>query len=414
MKYNSPDLAKLYRAESGRILAALIIISRDITMAEDAMQDAFAQAVEKWSVNGEPNNKAAWLFTVARRRLIDNIRKESHRSSRQTQQAVTDMFQYNDSPCETDADIPDERLRLIFVCCHPALAQNAQVALTLKTLCGLTTREIARAYLTSEVAMNQRITRTKRKIRDAGIAYSVPEGDALVERLPSVLATIYLIYNESYSAYTGQTLTREDLANEAIRLARVLYCLLSNPSVAGLLALMLLHDARRPARSSQTQAYIPLQDQDRSLWDQVKIREGTQLVLAALAKSNPDTYQIEAAISSLHATSPSWQETDWPQIEQLYSLLYQLNPSPIVMLNLIVAKAYKGEVNQAYQQLKKIEAELTDYQPYYAAKAELSLMLKLFDESLRNYDKAIALTENEAEKNFLKVKRAGIDNNSAK
>ena len=404
----SPDLAKLYRAESGRILAALVMVCRDISLAEDALQDAFTQALEKWPQSGNPDNKSAWLYTVAKRRLIDLIRKESHRSARQSQQAVVDLFQRDDSICETDADIPDERLRLIFSCCHPALAQNVQVALTLKTLCGLSSKEIARAYLSSEVTMNQRITRAKRKIRDAGISYSVPEGDALTERLPSVLATIYLIYNESYNAYAGQTLTRDDLADEAIRLARVLYYLLPNPSVAGLLGLMLLHDARRHARRSNQSSYIPLEQQDRSLWDQDKIREGTQLILTALAQGKPDSYQIEAAISSLHATSSNWQETDWPQIEQLYLVLYQLNPSPIVMLNLNVARAYKGELEQAYQAVKNIETDLADYQPYYAAKAELSSKLELFDESLQSYDKAIALTENEAEKEFLKAKREKV------
>jgi len=377
-------------------------------MAEDALQDTFSQAIEKWPVSGEPENKTAWLFTVARRRLIDRIRKESLRSSQQVRQAVADMHQQDDIECETDAEIPDERLKLIFTCCHPALAQKTQVALTLKTLCGLTVREIARAYLTSETTMNQRITRAKRKIRDAGINYEVPEGNLLVERLSSVLATIYLIYNESYNAFEGQTLSREDLANEAIRLARILYSLLPNPSAQGLLALMLLHDARRLSRSTKAQAYIPLQDQDRSIWDKAKIREGTRLTLSALAQGNPDSYQIEAAISSLHATATSWQETDWPQIEQLYKVLYKLNPSPIILLNLNVAKAYKGETEQAYEAVVKLQSDLTNYQPYHAAMAELSFRLGFFHDALQSYDKAITLTKNEAEKNFLISKRETV------
>ena len=380
-------------------------------MAEDALQDACLQAVEKWPVKGVPDNKAAWLFTVARRRLIDSIRKNSHRNSLQTQQALFDLYRNHDSSCEMDEDIPDERLRLIFSCCHPALAPKAQVALTLKILCGLTTNEIARAYLTSQAAMDQRITRAKRKIRDAGIRYSVPEGEALKARLPSVLSTIYLIYNESYSAYSGQTLTREDLANEAIRLARVLYALLPHTDIAGLLALMILHDARRRARNSASQAYIPLEFQDRSLWDKPKIREGTNLVLASLAVGTPNRYLIEAAISALHANSPTWEKTDWAQIEQLYAQLLRHNPSPIVALNLYTAQAFKGDVKTAYDSMKKLESELQDYQPFYAAKAELASMLNYYDESQFSLNKAIDLTNNQAEKQFLIAKRDKLRKN---
>ncbi len=397
----SPDLTQLYRAESGRIIAALVMVCKDFTMAEDAFHDACIQAVEQWSQHSAPENKTAWLFTVARRRLIDRIRKESHRKSQQIQQQLTDMYQQDDHSTESDEEIPDERLRLIFTCCHPALVQDAQVALTLKTLCGLTIREIARAYLISEVAMTQRLVRAKRKIEDAGISYVVPEGEDLTQRLSSVLSTIYLIYNESYSAYEGQSLTREDLANEAIRLARVLYTLLPEPPVAGLLALILLHDARRKARQSKTQEFIPLEFQDRSLWDQQKIKQGTDLVLTSLARGRPDPYQIEAAISALHSTSKSWQQTDWKQIHELYQVLYELKPSPIVALNLNVAKAFKGEIKSAFKALLDIEKDLKDYQPFYVAKAEILSMLSRKEQALDQYRKAINLSQNQAEKQFL-------------
>ena len=385
------------------------MLCKDISMAEDALQDAFTQAVEKWPVSGIPDNQVAWLFTVARRRAIDQIRKQSHRCSQQTQQALQESISLTESVSEADEPIPDERLRLIFTCCHPALAPNVQVALTLKTLCGLSVKEIARAFLISEVAMNQRITRAKRKIRDTAISYSIPQGEALAQRLPTVLSTIYLIYNESYNAYVGQTLSREDLANEAIRLAQILYSLLPQASVAGLLALMLLHDARRQSRQSKKQSYIPLEQQDRRLWDQSKIQRGTCLVVAALAQGQPDDYQIQAAISAVHASSPSWQETDWRQIQQLYAVLFKINPSPVVALNMNVAKAFHGEVEQAYAALKKIELKLVDYQPFYAAKAQLESMLNKNEASIRSYEKAIALTKNEAEKQFLCAKLKALN-----
>ena len=265
---------------------------------------------------------------------------------------IADSLQPEQLESEAAQPIPDERLKLIFTCCHPALNQQSQVALTLKTLCGLSAREIARAYLISEIAMNQRLVRAKQKIKKAGIPYRVPGKADLEERLDSVLATIYLIYNESYSAYEGQTLTREDLAEEAIRLAEILHKLLPTPEVAGLLALMLLHQARSPARCSTERAFIPLQEQDRGLWNQQKISAGRHVLLQALDQGKPGKYQLQASISALHSEAASWQETDWKQIFLLYLTLYEAEPTPVIMLNGIVALANSGRADEALHRLE--------------------------------------------------------------
>ncbi len=399
-------LARTFRAESGRILASLMMLTRDIDLAEDALHDALVQASHEWQEKGTPNNPAGWLLTTARRRLIDHIRKEKHRSAEATLQAIVDT-QPTNKEVEHDT-FKDERLRLIFVCSHPALAEDVRVPLTLKTLCGLSTREIARAYLSSEVAMNQRLTRAKRKIRDAGIAYEVPEGDALYERLASVLAVIYLMYNESYSAFEGQTLTRSDLAQEAIRLARLLKTLLPLPDVDGLLALLLLHDSRRAARSSDTDAFIPLERQDRKCWDHGLIKEGTQLALTSLAKGKPGVYQVQAAISALHAMAPSWRETDWSQIQQLYGVLSSIAPSPIVSLNHAMVYAYLDDLETAYKQVCDLEVALKNYQPFYVSRAELEYRRGNLKKAMEDYQKALRLTKNEAEKTFLITKKNDI------
>ncbi|MCL4154165.1 UNVERIFIED_CONTAM: hypothetical protein GTU68_040310, partial [Idotea baltica] len=341
--------------------------TRDISLAEDALQDAFLNASTAWAKNGKPKKESAWLLTVARRRLIDLIRKESHRSKESTLLSITET-QTDKNEHEFEAGYPDERLRLIFICCHPALAENVRVPLTLKTLCGLSVREIARAYLVSEHAMEQRLTRAKRKIRDVGIAYKVPAGDALKERLDSVLSVVYLIYNESFSAFEGQTLTREALANEAIRLVRLLHTLLPCPEVDGLLALLLLHDSRRLTRSSPEQAFIPLEHQDRSQWNQSLIKEGVSLALSSLALGKPGVYQVQAAISSLHAVSPNWKATDWQQIQQLYDVLMQIEPSPVIELNKVMAIAYGGDTQTALDKLNELEEPLKKYQPFYVAR----------------------------------------------
>ncbi len=307
---------------------------------------------------------------------------------------------------EQDEIVPDERLRLIFTCCHPALSEDARVALTLRTLCGLTAREIARAFLTSESTMNQRLSRAKAKIRDAGIAYVVPEADDLPARLHSVLAVIYLIYNESYSAYEGQTLSRHDLALEAVRLADILYKLLPDPEVSGLLALIRLHHARRAAREDVNGVLISLEHQDRRMWDHAEITQATGILLSTLAQGQPGPYQIQAAISALHATAKNWSETDWPQILALYQTLYEMTGSPIVALNRAVALANSGDVAKAISVVDALSDVLATYQPFHAARADLLARLGHREEANTAYDHAIALSRNDAEKAFLIARRA--------
>ncbi|MGB0132969.1 RNA polymerase sigma factor [Dokdonella sp.] len=407
MEQNREGLARIFRAESGHILAALMMHTRDIDQAEDALADGLLQATRRWADEGMPANPAGWLFMVARRRLIDSFRKESLRNSEVFHQAIQDVM-FNQDPFDipgADEAIPDERLRLIFTCCHPALAEDARVPLTLKTLCGLSVREIARAFLVSEAAMNQRLTRAKRKILKAGIAYAVPEGEALSERLPSVLSVIYLIYNESFNAFEGQTLSRQDLAEESIRLARLLDELLPRPEVEGLLALLLLNHSRSAARSSAEKSFIPLELQDRARWDRSLIREGTQRVLNALAKGEPDPYQIQAAISALHAMAPDWGSTDWVQIQGLYASLQKLNPSPVVALNRAMAFAYGGDADTAARQLQPLAKALADYQPFHVACAELAARTGRRQAALDHYATAMTLTKNSAERDFLIGKR---------
>lgn len=441
---NEQTWAHVFRTDYGRLLSVLMTHANDIQLAEDVLQEAFIQAMEAWpdaskpdektsaastslsvptsqskpQSESKPNNMCAWLLTVARRRLIDRFRRQSflHDKLHVNEgaiQAITESLHphrdaingYSDSGYgdehESDQPIPDERLKLIFTCCHPALSKEARVALTLKTLCGLSAREIARAYLVSETTMNQRLTRAKRKIKRAGIAYAVPDSTVLHERLPSVLSVIYLIYNESYSAFEGQTLTRKDLAREAIRLAYILRSLLPRPEVSGLLALVLFHDARREARSRPSQPFIPLEEQDRSLWDQPAITEARTILLTAMAEGKPDTYQIQAAISALHSQAARWEDTDWKQIELLYGVLYQIEPSPVVRLNQAVAIAHAGRLNHALHLLHQLEQDLPHYQPFYAARAHVAQQLSEHGVAVADYDKAIKLSKNFIERDYL-------------
>lgn len=405
-----PDnLARIFRARYGQLIAALVANCGDLQLAEDALQHAFLQASEKWADDNAPGKPEAWLFTVAKRHLIDRLRQSSRQSAEHTLTAISESMQLDQAIPEGAQTIPDERLKLIFTCCHPALKPAAQVALTLKTLCGISAREIARAYLVSETTMNQRLVRAKKKIRKAGIAYEVPEGEALTDRLTSVLAVIYLIYNESYSAFEGQTLTRKDLAEEAIRLARVLHRLLPATEVSGLLALMLLQQSRQPARSNHEHAFIPLEQQNRALWDKHKISEGRTILLGALAQGKPGKYQLQAAISALHSEAESWQQTDWQQITLLYLALHETEPSPIVKLNGLVAMAQSGRDQEAHEQIKQLADQLAEYQPFYAAKAELECRLSLIAEAKLSYRQAIRRSKNQAEKKFLEERLAKIN-----
>jgi len=361
-------LARIFRAESGQVLASLACFSRDLQLAEDALQDASEQGSKKWPEHGVPENPSAWLHLEAKRKLIDKLRQQHTQQSQQKLQLIEQsLYMQSDSTAETDYEVPDERLRLIFTCCHPALNEVAQVVLTLRTLCGLDVRETARAYLTSETTIGQRITRAKKKIRDAGISYEVAKAEQLRFRLPSVLKVIYLIYNESYSASEGQTLTRQDLANEAIRLNLLMVKLIPTLEVFGLAALMLFHDARRSSRSSLTDPYIPLEQQNRNLWDQAKIEQANAFIHQALKYQERGSYKIQAAISALHSGAKSWCATDWPQIQLLYMSLLQLHPSPVVALNLAIAMANGGQLKQAYEDVIALSDELDQYQPYHAA-----------------------------------------------
>jgi len=396
------SLARIFRAESGQVLSSLMYVCQDLQMAEDALQDAFVQASIQWPKEGSPENKGAWLHTVAKRKLIDKLRQSKSQKSQQKLQLIEQNFSIQSQQvAESDYDVPDERLRLIFTCCHPALNAEAQVALTLRTLCGINVKEIARAYLTSEVAMGQRITRAKKKIKDAGIAYSVPTKDQLVNRLPSVLKVIYLIYNESYNAYESQTLTKAELAQEAIRLSLLMVELLPNSEVLGLAALLLFHDSRRGSRQSAQESYIPLEKQNRKLWDDAIIQRADHYLCAALDYQQPGPYLIQAAISSLHANAQNWHATDWRQIHLLYSSLYRLNPSAIVALNCAVSLAFYGDINKAYKNIIELEDTLKRYQPYYAAKAELEVRLKQYALAMNSLNEAIKLSKNNSERDFL-------------
>jgi RNA polymerase sigma-70 factor, ECF subfamily len=328
----------VYRADSRRVLATLIRLLGDFDLAEDALHDAFAAAVRQWPRDGVPANPRAWLVSAGRFRAIDALRRRSRHDAAQAELAR--QLEASVEPADRDGEgIEDDRLRLIFTCCHPALPPEARVALTLREVCGLTTEEIARAFLTSPPTLAQRIVRAKAKIRDARIPYRVPGRAELAERLDTVLHVVYLVFNEGYSASRGESLTRHDLSGEAIRLGRLLHELLPDPEVTGLLALMLLHESRRAARSSPAGDLVVLEDQDRSLWDRARIAEGTALVERALSTRRFGPYTLQAAISAVHAEAPAADATDWAQIVGLYDVLLRVVPSPVVELNRAVALA---------------------------------------------------------------------------
>jgi len=389
-------------------LASLIKSFGDFDKAEDALQDAATEALRTWPAKGIPNNPAAWLHTAAKRRAIDKIRKNSRHHAKETQQILLDLNADKEDMAETDYDIPDERLRLIFTCCHPALSTEAQLALTLKTLGGLTVREIARAFLASEPAMLQRITRAKKKIRDAGIPYTIPGNEHLVERRKMVQKTIYLIFNESYSAYEGQTLTREDLANEAIRLAALLFQLDPCPETGGLLALMRFSHARRISRTNDEGHMVSLEQQDRTLWDHKTIERTNAFLVEQFKLGQFGPYQLQAAIGGLHCQAKSWTETDWQQITALYRTLTTFDPSPVVMLNAAMAKANAGNRELALKELAQLAEDLNAYQPFFAARAEIHIMLGDSVRAGSDLHKAIELSNNDVERHFLETKRNAL------
>ena len=404
---STSEIARIFREEYGRTVAVLVRRFGDIDLAEEAVQDAFATAVQRWPSDGIPPSPAGWLITTARNRIIDRLRREASRDDRHALAAV--MQSRDDasrqSP-QTEADVEeeevvgDERLRLLFTCCHPALALNAQVALTLRLLGGLTTETIARAFLVPPATMAQRLVRAKGKIRDARIPYRVPQAADLPARLRGVLAVIYLIFNEGYTASSGERLTRDDLCVEAIRLGRQLNDLSSGePEVMGLLALMLLIDARRAARVSADGSLVRLADQDRRHWNRALIREGQALVRRCLARNQPGPYQIQAAINAVHSDARAAADTDWRQILMLYDQLMTVAPTPVAALNRAVAVA---EVEGPHAALTIVDGlDLERYYLFHAIRADLLRRLGRSSEAARAYDAAIERCDNTAERDFL-------------
>lgn len=395
-------LAKVFRRESGRVLAGLIRELGDFDAAEDVLQDALSKAAEVWPRDGIPSNPGAWLTTVARNRARDVSRRKQ--LGIETREAAPDV-----AVLEDEAVDEVDRLRLIFTCCHPALAPEAQVALTLRTLGGLTTFEIARAFIEREPTTAQRLVRAKKKIRDAKIPYEVPTLARLPERLESVLSTLYLVFNEGYSATAGDTLIRRELCDEAIRLTREVATLLpGEPEVSGLLALMMLHHARREARTSDDGEFVPLEVQNRASWRRDEIDEGVQLLDAAMTKGRRGPYQLQAAVAALHAVAPRAEETDWAQIELLYGALVELQPTPTVELNHAVAIAMSRGVDAGLAKLATLDAELSEYYLLPAARADLLRRAGRFDEAALAYEKALQLVKNARERRYLEKRLAEV------
>jgi RNA polymerase sigma-70 factor (ECF subfamily) len=394
----------VFRRESGRILSGLIRVSQSFDLAEEAMQDACAAALAAWEEKGIPANAAAWITAAAHRKLVDYARREQTRHREADQLLYESESSYRSFDQELSVPVEDDRLRLIFTCCHPALNQEAQIALTLRTLGGLTTPEIARAFLVSEPALAQRLVRAQRKIQQARIPYEVPPPDRLPERLTSAQLVLYLIFNEGYSATAGDSLMRRELSTEAIRLARMLNELLpGSPENMALLALMLLHDSRRDARSGATGELVPLEEQDRSRWHQDQIAEGARLVERALGRRNVGPYQLQAAIAAVHAEAGTAEETDWRQIAALYAVLRTLQDSPVISLNHAVAIAMAEGLERGLALVDRLgsSGELDSYHLYHAARADLLRRMARNREAIESYRRALALASNAVERRYL-------------
>lgn len=401
----------LYREESGRILATLIRLLGDFDLAEDAMHDAFAAALERWPVDGEPANARAWLVSTGRFKAIDAVRRRARFDASQAK--IVEQLERGavGKTVESEDGLEDDQLRLIFICCHPALAPEGRVALTLREVCGLTTEEVASAFLISAPALAQRIVRAKAKIREERLPFQVPSAEELPERLNAVLQVIYLVFNEGYFASSGASLTRADLSREAIRLGRLLLALLPEPEVMGLLALMLLQESRREARASSAGELILLEDQDRRLWDGGLISEGVALVERALVSRRFGPYTLQAAIAAVHTEAPDAAATDWPQIVALYNMLARAEPSPVVRLNLAVAVAMRDGPEAGLKLIEAIFArgELTDYHLAHAAKADLCRRMGRRTEARFSYERALVLAKLEPERRFLEKRLRELD-----
>jgi RNA polymerase sigma-70 factor (ECF subfamily) len=405
----------VYRSESRQVLATLIRLLGDFDAAEEALHDAFTVAVEQWARDGVPANPRAWLVSTGRHKAIDAMRRRARFDASRTELAKQLESSTSDAEEWDDESVADDRLRLIFTCCHPALPPGAQAAMTLREVCGLTTDEIARAFLTRPSTVAQRIVRAKAKVRDARIPYVVPSETDLPDRLDAVLRVVYLVFNEGYSASSGGSLTRPDLSGEAIRLGRLLVELLPEPEAVGLLALMLLHDSRRAARTSPTGELILLDDQDRSLWNRDQIAEGASLVKQALSSRRIGPYTIQAAIAAVHAEALNAAATDWARIVGLYDVLVQADPSPVVELNRAVAVAMRDGPLAGLELVDAILArgDLENYHLAHAARADLCRRLGRTAEASASYERALGLTKQEPERRFLERRLAELSDKTA-